>query len=307
MEAVIFKNLTDKELYQLCQKYGNNIKFWKRKFAALLPEVEKRKLYKKYGFYSIYEFAGKIGCLGRKTVEEILRTHRRIENKPLLKAELEKEGWGKVRAITPLIESTEEKDLVNMIKSLPKSALEQTVKEIKKQEGQTPPGWGCEPVTVSFKIDKNTDFRLRKFQQKLEKEKKEKIPFGEVLKALLDQVESNSQKRTKKPKIAQTKITRYVPVRIQRNIQRKCAYPNCNKPAAVNHHPDRFALTKNHEKITPLCEKHHKIAHAGLIQNEKDEPQKWKIQKIPNQADPKFKIDQKVQKYYSPPFFVYKL
>lgn len=187
--------MSDKELYQLCQECGRNIKFWKRKFAALLPEVSKRELYKKYGFYSIYEFAAKIGGFGKKTTEEILRIYRRVENKPLLKAEIEKEGWGKVRTVVSLMENLEEKTLVHMVETLPKRALEVAVRDFKRQESQklTPPGWGCAQekkiIKVTFQIDKETDFRLRRFQLKLEKKRKEKVPFNEVLKALLDEAD----------------------------------------------------------------------------------------------------------------------
>jgi len=56
---------------------------WSRKFAALLPEVDKRQLFRKHGFYSIFEFAAKLAGMGRKTVED----------RPLLKAQIEQFGW----------------------------------------------------------------------------------------------------------------------------------------------------------------------------------------------------------------------
>ncbi|MFH1720863.1 MAG: hypothetical protein ABH856_04620, partial [Patescibacteria group bacterium] len=97
--------MTDKKLYALCREYGRNARMWRRKFEALLPEVEKRGLYRKHGFYSIYEFAAKLGGVGHKSVEEILRVSRKVEDKPLLRAEIEKQGYAKVRAVTPLIET----------------------------------------------------------------------------------------------------------------------------------------------------------------------------------------------------------
>ena len=99
------QNLNDRDLYNLCQKYGSNARMWKRKFASLLPEVEKRGLYKKYNFYSIYEFAAKLGGVANRTVDEVLRTYKKVEEKPLLKKQIEKVGWGKVRgwgAILPV-------------------------------------------------------------------------------------------------------------------------------------------------------------------------------------------------------------
>ncbi|MBU2523608.1 hypothetical protein KKG71_00240 [Patescibacteria group bacterium] len=121
-------DLSDKDLYNLCRKYGSDAKMWSRKFAALLPLVERRRIYKKRGFYSIHEFAAKLGGLNRKTVDEVLRTYKKVEGKPLLTKEIEKVGWGKVRAVTSISGEIEEKKLVEMIRNLPKLALEECVR-----------------------------------------------------------------------------------------------------------------------------------------------------------------------------------
>ncbi|PJC37820.1 hypothetical protein CO045_03420, partial [Candidatus Peregrinibacteria bacterium CG_4_9_14_0_2_um_filter_41_14] len=147
---------------------------WSRKFAALLPEVDKRQLFRKYGFYSIYEFAAKLAGMGRKTVEEVLRTYSKVEDRPLLKAQIEQFGWSKVRVITPLIETVEETKLVEMVKTLPREALAECVHELK----------GFKPrefETITFKVDKKTALEFRKFQQQLEKKAKVKMPLGKVL------------------------------------------------------------------------------------------------------------------------------
>ena len=52
--------LTDKELYKLCRQCGANIRTFNKEFAGYLPEVEKRKLFKKYGCHNLYEFAAKL-------------------------------------------------------------------------------------------------------------------------------------------------------------------------------------------------------------------------------------------------------
>ncbi|MFH1218568.1 MAG: HNH endonuclease signature motif containing protein [Candidatus Peregrinibacteria bacterium] len=253
------KNMSDFKLYELCQKYGRNARIWKRRFIALLPEVEKRGLYRRKGFYSIYEFAAKIGGVGKKTVEEVCRVYRRVEDKPLLKEQIEKQGFAKVRVVVPLIGDTEEKDLVNMIKSMPRRALEETVRELK-----TPTGWGSKKkITVSFEVDEETDLKLRTFKQKLEKQRKEKVPFNEVLKELLKEVECE-----------------------------KCEFPGCNKPAEEIHHKDRRALGGGDENLARLCKVHHQVAHSGLISDEET----WEIRKnVVN--GPKLRIDRKFQRY----------
>jgi len=49
------EKLSDKELYDLCKQFGSSALMWRRKFEWLLPEVEKRQLYKKHKFHSVYE------------------------------------------------------------------------------------------------------------------------------------------------------------------------------------------------------------------------------------------------------------
>ena len=346
MDNENFKKLGDRDLYNLCQKYGSNARMWQRKFASLLPEVEKRELYRKYGFYSIYEFAAKLGGLTHKTVEEILRVYRRVESKPLLKKQVVKIGWGKVRAVTALINEVKEENLVEMTENLPKQALEETVRLIKKQKGDeltTPPGWGKKMAsgsksdfqkwqTMSFKVDSETEFRLRKYQQKLQKEKKEPVPFNIVLKKLLDEVEKGEGaarvtkrekqkiKKTKKLKIeAKTSkkdkpqmeklkdsfavtVSRYVNAQIRLEIDHiyhgKCAFRGCNKPHAILHHPDRFSLNPSHENIVPLCDQHHQIVHAGLVKNEHLAPEFWEMRETADKSDVKYRVDKKVVEHW---------
>ncbi len=57
----------------------------------------------------------------------------------------------------------------------------------------------------------------------------------------------------------------------------RCAYPGCNRPPDANHHPERFSETGTHLNIKPMCRQHHEFAHNGLIENETEPPQKWKL------------------------------
>ncbi|MBI5754420.1 hypothetical protein HZA40_04730, partial [Candidatus Peregrinibacteria bacterium] len=73
-EKIILSNstnltcLTDQNLYELCKTYGTRALEWRRKFIGLLPEVNKRKLYQKKGFGSIFEFAKKLAGLSEEQV-----------------------------------------------------------------------------------------------------------------------------------------------------------------------------------------------------------------------------------------------
>ncbi|MBI4235171.1 hypothetical protein HY604_02630 [Candidatus Peregrinibacteria bacterium] len=57
----------------------------------------------------------------------------------------------------------------------------------------------------------------------------------------------------------------------------KCSYPNCNYPAAVLHHPERFAISRSHKLLRPLCKAHHEFMHNGLVQNENGPVGEWEF------------------------------
>src|SRR3989338_10710595 len=78
------KNLSDEKLFELCQKFGSQALLWRRKFIGLLPEVYKRRLYKKKGFSSIFEFAAKLAGLSEEQVSRALNIHKKFEKTPAL-------------------------------------------------------------------------------------------------------------------------------------------------------------------------------------------------------------------------------
>ncbi|MFH1720629.1 MAG: hypothetical protein ABH856_03425, partial [Patescibacteria group bacterium] len=217
---------------------------------------------------------------------------------------------------TPLIEVEDEAVLVNMLETMPRGAIEEVVRKTKPQTCKFPTCWGSQPVEnpplsgvvnrLSFEVDSETEFLFRKFKQELEKEKKEPVSFNQTLKALLMRT-GNSEKRASESKPRDNWRTAYnntheiirraIPSFRKHALPKKCEFPGCRKPATIIHHPDRFALTENHNRIVPLCDTHHKIAHAGLIGNEHEPAAGWRICKTPNRATKKYKIDQKVMRY----------
>jgi len=78
------QKLTDEQLFNLCRKYGENAKFWRQKFAGLLPEVFRRSLYEKKGFPSIFVFAAKLAGLSHEQVRLALNLERKFEDVPIL-------------------------------------------------------------------------------------------------------------------------------------------------------------------------------------------------------------------------------
>ena len=175
--------------------------------------------------------------------------------------------------------------------------------------------------TLSFKINPKTKLRLLKLKQKLEKKKKEPLTYDQVLSVMLDQIENQEepkkvQSKTRKEcsqgasitQPAKSEATQYkphtshkAPAKILHETKEKyqgcCAFPGCNKPADHHHHPKRYGLHKNHDRIVPLCKNHHDLAHAGLIENEHDPAHLWRLRDEAPWWDENNIIDKKVQKY----------
>ena len=319
------QNLSDKKLFELCQQYGKNSKTWRRKFESLLPEVEKRKLHKKRGFYSIYEFAAKLCGLTHDTVNEVLRVHRKLEDKPELLKQLKEQGWAKTRVVATIATLETDNMWAEKVKTLPKSSLETYVQDWKRQKAgeaistnkpEFLPGEESQPAnthqTISFKISPETEFRLRKLKQKIEKKKKEKISFDQLMRTMLDKLEktdnnthentpkitkeySQKNRKTSTPNTTTRTINTQKRHDLEKEFKGQCGHPNCNKPATQFHHTKRFAHHKTHEYIVPLCKEHHDLSHAGLIENEQKHPSTWGIRENSewnNTID--YKIDQKV-------------
>lgn len=215
-----WEELSDRELYEKCRLYGGNARAWSKKFAALLPEVERRRLYAKYGFYSIFEFAAKLAGMRRETVLEILRVAEKLQDKPLLLAQLPEQGWSKMKVIVNIATPENEKNLAEKVKEMSKATLETFVNELKKQNHelvQNRPGaenkisqngqqsdfeqsaqYVEHPrISVRMPLKPQTELRLRQLQRKLSRAAKAPVDFNEVIETLLDAYEKSRPRPNK--------------------------------------------------------------------------------------------------------------
>lgn len=126
-------NFSDKDLYHLCQRYGNGIKILRRIFAVLLVEVNRRKLHRKYGFEGIYEFAAKFGGMNKLLVEQVLCVANALKDKPHLWRAFKIDGWSKVRVVIGVATTETDKIWAEKIHCLSKPALEELVRAWRKQ------------------------------------------------------------------------------------------------------------------------------------------------------------------------------
>lgn len=274
------EKLTDSQLYKLAQGYGLRAKQWMRKFEGLLPEIYKRKLYKRRGFASIHEFSAKLAGMSHEKADKILRLSSQLEDKPTLKALLESGGasYCKIEKVAYIATPETEAAWAEKVLNVPQPALELCVQEARKNnreevtlQSNFPPDKNTnEFSTISFKINTELEYELRLLKQKLEKEKGEALGFAEVLQELLKAYKSASQKQAQKQayKQAQKQAQKPEPKRI---IQ---LCPNCIKekanevaewtitkrpiPMAVKH---LVAAKQNGKCAFPNCEKPPEIFH----------------------------------------------
>lgn len=267
---------------------------WRRKFIGLLPEVERRRLYEKKGFNSIFEFAAKLAGLSADQVRLALNLERRFADKPILKKMFEngEASINKLNRIVSIATAENEEELAAQIKVLPKSALDTLVRDKKQARaalenlernslqmpffgGKGLPGQtriksalpsaaaGCgNPRNLKFELDDDIKEDLNDLHSK-------GIDVNRFLREMLKRRRAEiAEKKAKiSENISQT-ASRHIPVEVKKILREehgeKCSIPICRKPSKIIHHTQRFALSQNHDPkfMAPLCREHHAIAHS---------------------------------------------
>jgi hypothetical protein len=129
-----FKNLSDKDLYKYCKTIGFNARKWHRRFMATIPEVFKRRLYKKYGCCSIHEFTAKMAGVSHDNTDEVLRVSEKFKELPKMKALIGEVGLSKLKIVACIATKDTDSFWAEKVKNMTKSSLEIYAREIKRKE-----------------------------------------------------------------------------------------------------------------------------------------------------------------------------
>lgn len=129
------ETLTDRELFEAAQRIGSVALKSRRAFIGLLPLVERRRVYDGRTFYSIYDFAAKVGGVGREVVEEVLRLDNQLREFPLVQKLLYsgKVGWTKIRTVMHWLMPENQQEWIKKLENLSNRALEVYVRDFRKQ------------------------------------------------------------------------------------------------------------------------------------------------------------------------------
>lgn len=309
-------------LHQKFVEYGRNAKEWTRRCVLLLPEIEKRQIWRKKGFGSIYEYAAKLAGMSRNTVDDALRILKRIEDKPELQKVVEQKGINAVRPIVSIATVETAAFWSGKAMEMSKNTLETYIKELKKQEfeGALLDTWGGQVDGTNDIIQQEifrtgTGNNAKKSQQAaisvlateldpavaMQLQKLSVINgWNTLMKELLELREQKLQ--AEKPAMLEA-TSRHIPSAIARYVLKRsggtCEFGDCLKPYAILHHTQRFALEPVHDpdRIVVLCTAHERIAHHGLIVDERRPAHIWRLLREPEVLAPKYDVDRVVAKF----------
>ncbi len=263
---------------------------------AILPEIYESGIYKKFT-YTIVEYAGKYGGIPRSTVEKRLRIEKHLHDKPKLKEAIKTVGLNKVAMVVTLATPENEGVLADKIGNMSKPAVQTLSKELRQKNAEGLSGeMMCEakPEKIKLELDEEMTFLFLKLKKKWGGNMSNREVMSMILGKVVETEFATKNRRTETKsvpgenstkergcgKTVRSKAeTRYVSVHKRRETlgDGKCSYPNCNKPAEVFHHRDRFSKSKSHDSIVVLCRDHHEFMHNGLVQSEKKDTKKWKL------------------------------
>jgi hypothetical protein len=282
------------------------------KLLALLPEIYKQQIYKKYNCMTIIEYAGKFAGLSKQVVLKALKLHENLKDKPFLQKAIETQGIHKVALIAKIATPETDKAFADKVENMSAAAIQTLSKELRQEAGVKEEDIEvasdravvkkCQaaPTKMTIELDPEMQFLFLKLKNKMDKSLSNKEALRIMLQMITDQNKAKQQNKNLVKKFFEEKndspekicpnktktSSRYIPVKIKKEAinktNGKCSYPNCSKPAEIFHHPDRFSNSKNHESIISLCKIHHEFAHNGMIKNEKTDPKNWQLQ-ISNQ------------------------
>ncbi len=265
----ILEKLSDKQLLKRCQDYGRRSLKWRWKFLGLLPEIERRRLWEKRGFLSVFHFAAQTAGVSRDQVSRVLNMDKRFEaNRVFQLRELLVEGEvspNKLARVVSVADVKTEEAWVAHVKALPHRAVERLVKDVQFQnlDGLRKPKIEIKSVHA-HRLDLSAEVEV-----KLQEMQNRGIDVDEFLmKALVEREMAIEYEKeaiaTNLPKEQPRSMTVQVERVINAEWGSKCAVKSCPWIAKEVHHLVPFSINPVHDPrlMAPLCREHHAVAHS---------------------------------------------
>lgn len=125
------ENFSDNELFQMCKAYGLATLMARRKFLGLLPEVNRRELWRIKGFRSIGHFAAKLAGVTKKQLRKVINLEKRFVDLPILHQQLVsgEVSCNKLVRVAAVVTKGNEEFWANQTKNLSQKGLETLVRD----------------------------------------------------------------------------------------------------------------------------------------------------------------------------------
>ena len=186
--------MTNKEIHKMFVQIGRDRNGLTNKLKAMLPEINRRQIYREHNCDSIYEYAGKFGGLSRAVVESVLKLEKKLEATPELFELIKTEGSAKVALIANLATPENATQLADKVKNMSKRAVTEMAKEMRGRKNgeenisatisEKSPCQASQKITIH--LDEEMQFLFLKLKQKL-KISSNKRTMKEILQKMIKQ------------------------------------------------------------------------------------------------------------------------
>ena len=128
--------LSDRTLYRLADAFSGKTFDYRDRLWGLLPEIRRRKLYRRFNFSSFEEYTEKFCSMTAATRREFLRVYSKVEDLPRCKALFVsgKVGWTKFQAICADLKPSSDAFWAEQVQVLSKDALKKLRTDLERSE-----------------------------------------------------------------------------------------------------------------------------------------------------------------------------
>ncbi len=176
---------------------------------ALLPEIFRRKIYKEKGYFSIYEYAGKLAGISQYVVDKAIGVAKDLVNKPFLEQAILTQGIHKVALVAKLATPQTDALWADKVKNMNKESLFELAREVRMKQREekidlNTPGNSdeltlflekCEAAQVKMKIDLDEETQILFLQ--LKKKIAPSLSNKEALRQMLERLKISQERSTK--------------------------------------------------------------------------------------------------------------
>ena len=155
----------------------------KNRMLLILPEIYESGIWKKYAG-SIIEYAGKYGDIAKSAVIKRLRLEKNLDDKPCLRAAIEKVGVHKVAMVVKIATPETDKLWAGKLENMSKMAVQSLSKEMRVNTADADAPL-CKAIhnVKKIELDEESNFLFLKLKSKLGKNLTDK----EFLKLILEE------------------------------------------------------------------------------------------------------------------------